>query len=269
MATSQQFVENPTIFWISHALSAISLLGSIFNIFAVTKLKSYVNSLCRMVLILSILDLLLITSWIYMMNDRDALFMDNVWYFSWGSSIALTTCFANGLYITIKRMNPELIESSFNKYMIFSTIVGMTSCTIHILSRDPVQNRYNHGNCVMVLIVTASAIIYCIATYISVMKFLRIYERKTRIELTFYPLILIVCNFSLMTLHINYLITKTSNHDYEALANTISAFQGFLNAIVYGSPSKLFALCCKRRKIDPLMASETLEDVTHSATQSM
>ena len=247
------------------AVASISILGCIFNLVLTCTLKNSQYTIVRMVVGLSLMDLLtnitILLQPIPLTSDALCQLESFIRYFSYGSSILWTCCFAHCLYRAITHDNFQINNHYLKCYFLFSTGGGLVSGAAALVfkMRQIVEGvnlcvhinavgEPDYGNWMINIIPVFISITYCSYCYWRVAKELRSMGSRLHLELVLYPAILIVCTASAISMQLYTQFTPVYSVPFawDLLTNVLYNAQGALNAIVYGF-SKRSALKCKER----------------------
>ena len=247
------------------AVAILSILGCLFNLTLTFTIKNSQYTIVRMVVGLSIMDMLtnlmVIIQPIQLTSDALCQLESFIRYFSYVSSIAWTCCFAHCLYRAITHDNFQVLNRYLKYYFLFSTGCGLAAGIIALVfkMREIVEGvnlcvhinaigKPDYGNWMINIIPVSMSITYCLFCYCSVMRELRKMGSRLHLELVLYPAILIICTASAisMQLYIQFNPVYSVPFAWDLLTNLLYNAQGALNGIVYGV-SKRKALKCKER----------------------
>ena len=273
------------------AVASISILGCIFNLVLTCTLKNSQYTIVRMVVGLSLMDLLtnvmVIVQIIPISNNFLCQIESFLRYFSYGGSVLWTCCFAHCLYEAINRNNFQIPKGHLKNYFLFSIGGGLVTgiAALAFKMRQIVEKinlcvhlngvgQPNFGNWIINIIPVFMSIMYCSFCYWSVMKKLRNLGLRLHLELALYPGILIICTSSAIAMEVYTQLSPVYNVPFawDLVTNILYNAQGALNAVVYGfskrTTLKCKEVCCpgSRRSVEglsvpqkPLMMSEMSE----------
>ena len=109
--------------------NGLSIVGCLFNFTTTIVLSTYKFTLGKMVIALSIMDFVAtVISLLAVVKTENQYYCDFKsfwWFFGFNGSLAWTSCFAHGLYISTKSNNLEIIDSKFKPYAIVSTSIAL------------------------------------------------------------------------------------------------------------------------------------------------
>ena len=243
-------------------VNAISIIGSVINIATTYFFGSYKFAIGKMVIILSGMDLIANISSILLAIKAASSFhcivMSFIIGFGYLGSLFWTCCFAHSLILTTRGRNIMIIEEWLRKYVISSFVFSFSLAVILAASRyldqdksgycwnvdgDPAVERFQ---ALILLVPCTMSILFCIFCYAYAWKRLRNSKLGIRLELFFYPLILIICYLPFVLGNvINFLIGEKIVYPYNMILNLLLYSQGFFNSIAYGLSGTLNGTCNK------------------------
>ena len=251
----------------SHVLMLLSALGCIFNLIATFLLKHHRNVLGKMMIFLSISDLICIIAildgWKYSLFLM--VFPTYIMWVSWTGSVLWVCCFAHALLTSVKFGEECLTNALFQKYAYISIIVS-------ILIASPIA-IFDSSFCYTPLaVIGIASIIYCTTCYITVFQILRQGQGKAHLELLLYPLILMICELAMVMIHVYMIfhLNKDVPQHFYQIGELLFVSRGVWNSLAYGLSSKIrsgFKTLCRRR--DSLKDQKLLEYTNMNDSQSM
>lgn len=256
------------MFVVGCVANSLSIMGSLFNIGTTMFLKTSHRSVERMVIGISLMDLIynvvcLISSSVQVSDATICQAETFIMMFGYGGSIAWTCCFAHALYISLRASQVLKLEKYVNYYLLISMVVGAVIGTISVLTEfdhiDPgtqtcryhqYQAGFDWTDLLVIALPINLAVVFCGVCYLSVIKKLREIGARMHLELLLYPLILIICYFPFMVLGF-YSTGGSSPYSLMLVSGTLSDLQGLFNGFAYGLSRKIARgyrnRCCKKR----------------------
>lgn len=285
LETAEDLTTNDvqSIFIIDAIISVFSLLGGIFNIFTAFYIGNIKNSLGKMVVCLSIADMIssLIVILLAIPTTSEVFCqMQAFWiYFGYAGSFFWTCCFAHALYTVIEKRQFEVVQSNLKIYIILSIVVASSIGTLSIITQfREINTHFNYCMHVgvegkttwpqlfVVTIPSLISVLYCIICYAVLTKKLKQMGAHITLELLLYPLVLIVCTGPATFIEVYMLINPgfTVSSGWIILNYSLYVSQGIVNAGVYGFSRTVMngyrQNCCQKRN------KETPEEVTLEVT---
>lgn len=262
--------------------NSLSVVGCIFNLITAWILRTYHFTLGKMVVALSLMDLISsIISLFAMVKSQSQFFCDVqgfFWFFGCGGSLVWTVCFAHALFISSKFNSIGLLENMFKYYLWISTgvalILGIFAAIMNFFTiEQSVETCHHHtspnkvdwSGLILMIIPTILALLCCGICYGSAMRKLRAIRGRRHLELILYPLLLIVCDFPAMALIIAIQINDNWQVPFWILfvSNFLLNSQGILNAIAYGLSRRIIEGYKNKfcpSEITPMEWEETFEE---------
>ena len=225
-------------------LGIISALGCIFNIFTTFLLKLHFNELGKMVIFLSIADI--IFTIIFTVGEESTI-VDIIFSMSWAASVIMLGCFAHALYRTVKSDEEKALNNVLLKKYIITCLV--ISAFIGVLCIDPSLDIFVYSSLGTLAL---AAIVYSIFCYISVLKNLLEIKREIHLELLVYPLFLIICEFPFIVVLFHVIFTdQLPSDEFKKVSSLLLMSRGLLNSLAYGLSARVrlgFKTLCKSKK---------------------
>ena len=237
--------SDPIILTASVVANVLSIVGCLFNIITTIYLKRADGTTSKMVIYLSIADLITCVVLIPMLGlNMSSNFLCQsltlIMNFGHGSSFVLTCCFAHALHVVIKSGSENLIKY-IKFYQIISITVGSVLGVLSIIAQmseivddmcslSNVESGFDWGNLTTAAIPLAASVIYCVIVYILFIRQLREMGVRPNLVLLSYPAILIVC-------YLPYLIyTYIPNLPFwfVFVGRILINSQGLFNSLAYG-----------------------------------
>ena len=244
-------ILSPGMMVIFYALILLSILGCIFNLIATFLLKHHRNVLGKMIILLSINDLIFMIAFgvpflgIWIGN----IYRSIIQKITWSGSVFWVCCFAHALSTSVKVGEECLTNSLLKKYVCSSLIVSVFGSLLVKFGVESLASE-ERFSLLFYLIVGIPSIIYCTACYITVFKRLRKGQGRDHLELLLYPLILIICELGVVIPSL-YLIFEIENNSMILYDLTLLCImsRGIWNPLAYGLSSKIrngFKALCRR-----------------------
>ena len=226
-----------------HVMGAISALGCIFNIITTFLLKLHFNALGKMVIFLSIADIIFTITFIIETRSN---IVSIIFSMSWAASVTMLGCFAHALYRAVKSDEGFLSTLLLTKYIITSLVISALIGVLCIIRLNTVVFS-SLGTLAL------TAIVYSTFCYIFVLKKFREIKREIHLELLVYPLFLIICEFPFIVVqfHVIFKGQKPPAEDFRKVSMLLLVSRGLLNSLAYGLSSKVrlgFKTLCKSKK---------------------
>lgn len=246
----------------------LSLFGCIFNLISIFVMKKSREPLIRIAIVICILDLTYAAfSLTEFVKNPSAFFCEiteALQYFGYLGSIIATCCFAHALLVVFRGGNAERLALMNQRYAL--TLLSSTILlTITFILTQSIDGDFNKEYCwqtasnaladYWLYLPPAMAILFCGTCYVLVIRRLKEAGGGFHLELTLYPLILVICYFPWVFLDIiSHIMGVDSYPEWlVAIADLLWNSQGFLNAITYGLSRRMFReckqLCLKRRSL--------------------
>ena len=241
----------------------LSILGCIFNILLTSISKNYRSTLGKMVVQLSVMDIIwnVVSIFEAFPADSSCKILSFFEFFGNIGALFCTCCFAHALYVSVTCADVGVLDRYYWRYTFIGVITGIIGGAASILAGYYTLDEES-GICspdednpwaVTVLVApVATALLYCIVSYCLVIKRLKEISERRNFELLCYPLILIICYFPAIfkvLLHIFHSKYELSLA-WVVVINLLYNAQGFLNAFAYGLTQNirvtLRATCCKQ-----------------------
>ena len=243
-------------------IGIISTLGCIFNIIATFLLKLHRNELGKMVIFLSITDIIFT---IIFTIDAQSTIVDIIFSMSWAGSVTWLGCFAHTLYRTVKSNGEFINHVPLKKYIIIflvvSNFIGVLCAIIALGTTDPKMDMVTYSTLGTLAL---GAIAYSTFCYISVLKKLLEINREIHLELLVYPLFLIICEFPFIVVQFHVIFTvQLPSAEFRKFSMLLLVSRGFLNSLAYGLSARVrlgFKTLCKSKKDFNPLDSQLLED---------
>jgi len=295
-AESPSLNPNETSLLVIALVEAIlSLLGSLFIILTYVLIKRLRNFAFKLVVCLSISDVIISTGNLFTGDALDGYTNDSLCYLqsvlkNYGglASVLWTTVIAYTLYSTV--VVQRSILNLYGKFVLFGFGIPLLMTGIPIMTNqygrsgnwcwiknDP-NNKFGEGamRFFQFYLPLWVAIGYNTYSYLEVIKCLKAYSgnsMETRFigRLKYYPLILVFC-WTLPTLNRIYTLFYDENPTFNVIHTSFAGLQGFLNAIVYGctaSVRQVYSgyICCKSCAYDNLPSQDTHKPQKSEETQ--
>ena len=260
---------------VKYALVALSTAGCLFNIIATVYFKLYQNVIGKMVINLSILDLLYTPSFLLMfaLSQDDEMLSNTasvVYVMSWVGSSGWVCAIAHALYYLMANGDPSFQNWGYKRCFItislITTILGIVTVIFNITSscEDDTVLFF----VVLIIIILSTSFIFCSSCYILVLK--RIYHNTTKAHLVLllYPLISMLCESPWLILNIGVYFNYPFSSGFGILAFLLVLSRGLLNALAYGlsqNVRKLFTNCCRsKRTINNESTCISFQDIKES-----
>ena len=276
-------------------VSILSVLGCIFNIVTTIIFKISKTGLGKMVIALSIMDLIFSSSFLFLEliveNELICQVGSFLWVFGFVGSLSWSCCFAHCLYRTVKSGDSQTQSEFIGWYrtvsIIFSSIIAITAVCMKFWVLEVEAQRCvfataaSHFDlpCLIIFLIPALlSSIFCCVGYMGVVKELYRDRSELYLELLIYPLILIICDIP-TEFHCLYIkITGERPADASTyICQILLRSQGFLNALAFGLSKRIvqqYRELCRRKGYkgkssdklkDSLMYSQNkLKDTTTS-----
>lgn len=251
--------------------NTLSIIGCFFNLITTLLLKKTGYSLNKMVIGLSLMDILynftpLIGSWV-----QENLFLCQTYafftYIGYAGSLVWTCCFGHCLYSSVKRGEGQAVVHYIKPYIWISTLSGILF-GIFVVVIQYYQVYPGNGGClhysngkefdwrdfIVSDLTAAIVVLYSGFCYLSVINKLRQFGIRMHLELMCYPLILVICLFPWVCLSVYNMIAVPARIPFSwvLVANVLMSAQGLLNAFAYGLSYKIVIgyrnKCCNRRQ---------------------
>lgn len=272
IALDQTYSRNHQIDELVLAVTVINILsiaGCMFNLITVLVLRSTSNTVTKMVIGLSVIDLIFngisLFEGLEITSNLVCQAITFITYFAYGGSLTLTCCFAHALHTGIKDGGIHKIDPHLKSYAIVSVFLGVVIGALPVAVQynivdntseicwHPINpNTFDWRDLIISCIPPFLSVIYSAYCYIAVMKFLRKLGSRMYLELLLYPVILVVCFFPWITLdlYVNFLRPQKPSFLWQLIANILLNAQGLLNALAYGLSRKIILgyreKCCRR-----------------------
>lgn len=264
MSDPTESIEIKALFIVVIVSNGLSILGSLLNIILTYLLRRSQENLFKMVLAISLMDLLnsIFQLASYKLNSVTACrILDGIALYGYTGSIIWTCCFSHSLLVSVKTRSIEVLNEMIRRYFLISTIVPILAVVLrNILDEYDVLYGYCYfetDNGVIERIIPYSfAILYCGYTYVSTFRKIKYITGERPFKLGLYPLIMTVCLIPFVALSIyekaqdNQEPTSVTVY-WSYIAYFFLYLQGFLNSFAYGVYRAVWGAiiqrCCPRR----------------------
>mgnify|MGYP000927402364 FL=1 len=223
-------------------IGIISALGCIFNIITTFLLKLHLNVLGKMIIFLSIADIIFTISFIIEIQSS---IVEIIFSMSWTASVTMLGCFAHTLYRTVKSDEEAPSNVLLKKYIITCFVI---SALIGVLCIDPSLDTFVYSSLGTLAL---AAIVYSIFCYIFVLKKLLEIKREIHLELLVYPLFLIICEFPFIVVQFHVIFKgQLPSAEFKEVSMLLLVSRGLLNSLAYGLSARVrlgFKSLCKSK----------------------
>lgn len=242
-------------------INLLSILGCCFNLVLTVSLKISENPLGKMVVALSLMDLIANSISLLMgLNISTELWCHVIGFmqaFGFGGSIFWSCFFAHAYYVMHKKQDNKIINSYLTMYMIISTCLsiglGIFSVSISFISLDLDEKRCVHDpnleffdwkSVIMLVVPSVGSVAFCLGCYLVARSKYKNSESASIKGVLIYPLILAICYFPLALQELYIQITSKSSPFWIDLSVSVLLYsQGFLNAFAYGLSGAISGTC--------------------------
>lgn len=264
--------ERKLVYSIVAGMNVVSLLGSLFSIGASYLLSDTKNSFDKMIFGLASMDLIYNAISLFQATSKQGEFFCScssfAMIFGWIGSLFWTCCFAHFIYKLLKNTENELPSPPIKNYTTISILIGFIFGVLAVITNfDQIDKETQfcahqtsertgpaaYSDLVILVIPTISSVMYCITSYVLIIRKIKKMAGTIHIELLAYPLILIICYFPYLLLGVYILFNKDYTVGFWSLLCTDILFnsQGLLNAFTYGYSQRvrntIKGKCCRRK----------------------
>lgn len=277
------------LIFIDSLVNEVSLLACFFNLLSMIAFRNFHQALGRMMIALCIMDMLYNASSLLSAKSLSVYIFPQALkfarFFGYIGSITWTACFAHALLRIRKQGDPKFMEPLFRNYTIFcfssAFIISILAVVSDSSIMDPVQelsdipdiqSGWYWGG--LVLFATPSLLIsgYSFYSYAITFRELKTSEGRFHYELFFYPMILILCNFPLISLGLYLELVPDGSIPlgYGVACYALFNSQGLFNAFAYGLQGFVTSCrkCCRRRNVESDHLAASLSFNSAPITQS-
>lgn len=251
-------------------VTIISIVGCLSNMTITMFLKISKTGIGKMVIALSLMDLIFSVCSLFITFKANSMIFCNVMSFilcfGWIGSLFWTCCFAHSLFMSMKFGEGDfVINHYFGAYVKTSTVLtiiaSLLSAALGYFSVNAsggcyhkfVKGEVDISGIFIFLLPLVASILFCGVCYIKVISKLKEVKAKSYNELLLYPLILIVANVPSIIFEIAVKIggDMAVPPFCWVIAAALLRSQGMLNGLAYGLSRRIMEglkdKCCQKK----------------------